>query len=199
MAAAVALLLASGCQQSGTPAAAKSSPVPSSLAERAQRSAGPSSNPVQNNPKRATPVPTPRPKASAGPSLSAAYANALQVDAQHLVAANGARTTSCATTRDLAGCRTALQQVASAAAALQRDLDAHPAPSCMQSADTTLRSAVGMFQQGATLGTQGIDEGSSSKLSQGKTVLDQATTRLLSASDLLGRAGCTVPPPNVAP
>jgi len=198
--AACALLLAAGCQSSGgstSSAASKPHPVPSSLAERAQQSAEPTSKPVKNGaPKQATPTPRP---AATSPTLSAAYATALQVDAQHLVAANGARTTSCATTKDLAGCRTALQQVAGAAAALQKDLDAHPAPSCMKTADTTLRAAVGLFQQGAQLGTQAIDQGSSSKLTQSKTVLDQGVTRLLTASDQLGRAACTVPPPNVAP
>src|SRR5947209_5876623 len=78
-------------------------------------------------PASAAPKPAPT-----GPSLSAVYASGLQVDAQHLVAANGARTTSCATGRDLASCRSALQQVVSAATALQHDLDAHPAPTCMQ-------------------------------------------------------------------
>jgi len=198
--AACVLLLAAGCQSSGAsnPSAAKKpNPVPSSLAERAQRSSEPTSNPVKNGTtKKATPTPRP---AATSPTLSAAYATALQVDAQHLVAANGARTTSCATTKDLPGCRTALQQVASAAAALQKDLDAHPAPSCMKSADTTMRAAVGLFQQGAQLGTQGIDQGSTSKLSQGKTLLDQGTSQLLAASNQLGRAACTVPPPNVAP
>jgi hypothetical protein len=89
--------------------------------------------------------------------------------------------------------------VAAAATALQHDLDAHPAPTCMQPADTTLRAAIGLYQQGAQMGVQAIDQGSSSKLAQGRTLLDQATTRLVSASEQLGRATCTVPPPSVAP
>jgi hypothetical protein len=196
--AAAVLFVAAACQQGTTSTAsvAKPSSQPSSLAERAQKSAQPTSNPIRNAPK----APTPTPKAlPSGPSLSAAYATSLQVDAQHLIAANGARTTSCATTRDLPGCRTALQQIASAATALRTDLDAHPAPSCMKSADTTLRSAVDLFQQGAQMGTQAIDQGSTSKLAQGRTLLDQAATRLLTASGQLGQAACTVPPPNVAP
>ncbi|HXM56588.1 MAG TPA: hypothetical protein VOB72_14425 [Candidatus Dormibacteraeota bacterium] len=197
--AAAVLFLAAGCQQSTTSTASvspKPSNQPSSLAERAKKSAQPTSNPVRNASKAPTPAPKPLPS---GPSLSAVYASSLQIDAQHLIAANGARTTSCATTRDLPGCRTALQQVASAAGALQKDLDAHPAPACLKAADTTLRSAVDLFQQGAQMGTQGIDQGSTAKLAQGRTLLDQATTRLLSASSQLGQAACTVPPPNVAP
>jgi hypothetical protein len=193
-----ALLLAAACEQQAGHATSGVSPTPSkpaTLAERSKQTAQATSRPVQNGSQRGTSTPKPTPS---GPSLSAVYANALQVDAQHLVAANGARQTSCAT-RDLAACRSALQLIAAATAALQRDVDANPAPSCMQPADTTLRSAIGLFQQGAQLGTQGIDEGSSSKLTQGKSLLDQATTRLYSASDQLGRAACSVPPPNVAP
>lgn len=195
-----ALLLAVACQGQGGSGTrtAGASPSPgqrTSLAERAQDSGQPTSKPVKNAPAQKPSTPKPAPS---GPSLSAAYASALQVDAQHLVAANGARTTNCAG-RDLAACRTALQQVSAAAGALQKDLDATQAPSCMKAADTTLRAAVGLYQQGATLGTQGIDQGSSSKLAQGKTLLDQGTTRLLAASDQMGRAVCAVPPPAVAP
>ena len=101
--------------------------------ERSKQSAEPTSNPVQGGRPPAAAAPKPAPT---GPSLSAAYASALQVDAQHLVAANGARTTTCATSRDLASCRSALQQVASAATALQHDLDAHPAPACIDPMQT---------------------------------------------------------------
>jgi hypothetical protein len=196
--AASALVFAAGCQQGGTATASPKPSRPATLAERAQRSAQPTSNPVQNAARHATPAPaqTPKPEVT-GPSVSAAYANSLQVDAQHLVAANGARVTSCGTP-NLAACRSALLQVASAASALQHDLDAHPAPACMTTADTMLRSAITLYLQGAQMGTQGIDEGSSTKLTQSKGMLDQGTTRLLSGSDQLGRATCTVPPPNVA-
>lgn len=195
--AAGALAAGTACQQSGSPAASVSPTPgkPATLAERSRQSPAATSRPVQNGSPRSASTPRPAPS---GPSLSAVYANALQVDAQHLVAANGARQTSCAS-KDAAACRTALQQVTSAAAALQRDVDANPAPACLKPADTTLRSAIGLFQQGAQLGTQGIDQGSSAKLTQGKTLLDQATTQLYSASDQLGRAACSVPPPNVAP
>src|SRR6266568_4366033 len=124
-----AVLLAAGCQQGGSTAGASPKPSqPSTLAERAERSAQPTSKPVQNAPGRAAAAPKP---ATSGPSLSAVYASSLQVDAQHLVAANGARVSSCATT-SLAACRTSLQQVASAATALQHDLDANQAPACMK-------------------------------------------------------------------
>ncbi|HSR26183.1 MAG TPA: hypothetical protein VLW53_21695 [Candidatus Eisenbacteria bacterium] len=196
--AAAALAAGAACQQQGGGAAAgvSSGPGrPQTLADRSRQSAEATSRAVQNGSQRTKSTPRPAPS---GPSLSALYAGALQVDAQHLVAANGARQTSCAT-KDLTACRSALQQVAAAAAALQRDLDANPAPACMQPADATLRSAIGLFQQGAQLGTQGIDQGSSAKLTQSRTILDQATTGLYSASDQLGRAACSVPPPNVAP
>jgi hypothetical protein len=197
---AAGLLLAVGCQgqNDGGSRVASASPSPSqrtSLADRAQTSEQPTSKPIKSAPAKKPSTPKPSPT---GPSLSAAYAGALQIDAQHLVAANGARTTSCAG-RDMAACRSALQQVSAAAAALQHDLDANQAPTCMKAADTSLRAAVGLYQQGATLGTQGIDQNSSSKLAQAKTLLDQGTSRLLTASDQMGRAACTVPPPAVAP
>lgn len=191
-----AILLASGCQQqggSGT-AAAPSPGRSSSLAQRAAGSAQPTSNPVQTAPRRAESTPRP----SQGPSLSAIYANSLQVNAQHLVAANGARINSCASD-DLAGCRSALQQVSTSATALQRDLDTHPAPACLKSADATLRSAIALYMQGAQLGTKGIDEGTSTELTQGRGLLDQGTTQLMAASSQLGQSVCSAPPPNVAP
>ncbi|HKA50690.1 MAG TPA: hypothetical protein VKK19_13960 [Candidatus Dormibacteraeota bacterium] len=193
------ILLVSGCLEQGgsggssSPVAARS-PSASSLAERAVTSARPTSNPVRTAPRR--PASTPRP--SQGPSLSAIYASSLQVDAQHLVAANGDRQASCAG-NDLAGCRSALQRVSTWASALQRDLDAHPAPACLTTADATLRSAIALFLQGAQVGTKGIDEGISADIIQGKSLLDQGTTRLMAASTQLGQSGCSAPPPNVAP
>jgi len=196
LAATFAILLGAGCQQGGTGAraAATPTPAPSSLAERAQKHLQPTSQPVREAPRS----PAPPKAAQTGPSLSAVYAGALQTDAQHLVAANGARMSSCAT-KSLSGCRTALQQVSTSATALQKDLDAHPAPACMKTADATLRAAIGLYQQGAQLGIKGLDEGSSSELTQGKTLLDQGTTRLMAGSAQLGQAGCSVPPPAVAP
>jgi hypothetical protein len=190
-------LLGAACQQQGggSRAGASPSPVPSSLAGRAQASAHPVSQPVRG----ATPRPgaTPKP-AQTGSSVSAVYANALQIDAQHLLAADGARVTSCAG-QDMAGCRAALQQVTTSAGALQKDLDANPAPACLKSADSTLRSAITLYLQGAQLGTKGIDERSASELTQGKGLLDLGTTRFRAASTQLGSSSCTVPPPAVAP
>jgi len=197
LAVACALLLGAACSQTGGTgtAAATPSPRPSSLAERAETSA----RPVSQQVKTATPRPsaTPRP-AQQGPSLSAVYASSLQIDAQHLLAADGLRVTNCGG-KNTSGCRSALQQVTSAAGALQKDLDAHPAPPCLTNADTTMRSAISLYLQGAQLGTQGIDQGSSAQQTQAKGLLDQGSTRFRAASTQLGQSGCTVPPPAVAP
>lgn len=190
-----AVLLGAACQQGGSGASgAAPSPKPSSLAERAQTSARPVSQPVRDAPQH----PAVTPRASQSLSLSAAYANSLQIDAQHLLAADGLRVSNCAS-RATAGCRSALQQVTTSANALQKDLDTNPAPPCMKNADTTLRSAVSLYLQGAQLGTQGIDQGSATLLAQGKSLLDQGSTRFRSASTQLGQSACTVPPPAVAP
>lgn len=191
----IALLGAACQQQAGSRAAAAPSPAPSSLAARAQTS----ERPVSQQVKSATPQPSAKPKpGQTAPSVSAVYANALQIDAQHLLAADGARVTGCAG-KDTAGCRAALQQVTSSATALQRDLDANPAPACLKSADSTLRSAISLYLQGAQLGTKGIDQGSSSLLTQGKGLLDLGSTRFRAASTQLGSSSCSVPPPAVAP
>lgn len=194
---ACAVLLGAACSQqggSGTAAAAHS-PRSSSLAERAQASAKPVSQAVKN----ATPRPsaTPRP-ALRSPSVSAVYANALQIDAQHLLAADGLRVTNCGG-KSTAGCRSALQQVTASANALLKDLDAHPAPPCMTSADATLRSAISLYLQGAQLGTEAIDQGSAAQQTQAKGLLDQGSTRFRAASTQLGQSTCTNPPPAVAP
>jgi hypothetical protein len=192
-----ALLLASGCEQQGggpSSAGASASSPQSSLAERAVKSERPTSNPVQNGPRQAASTP----KQSQGPSLSAVYANSLQVDAQHLVAADSARLSSCSG-NDLARCRSALQQVSASANVLQGDLNAHPAPVCMKGADGMLRSAIDLFLQGAQLSIRGIDQGSSTDVTQGTGLLDQGTARLSAASSQLGQSSCSAPPPSVAP
>jgi hypothetical protein len=189
------LLLGAACQPgAGSRAAAAPSPKPSSLAARAQKADKPMSQSVGG--------PTPRPSATArapqGPSLSAAYANAIQIEAQHLLAADGLRVSSCGGS-NRTGCLSALQQVTTAANALQRDLDAHPAPACLQSADATMRSAISLYVQGAQLNAKGLNDGSSSEVTQGSGLMDQGTTRFRAASTQLGQSGCTVPPPAVAP
>jgi hypothetical protein len=190
------LLLGAACQQQGgSRAAAAPSPVPSSLAARAQASARPVSQPVRTLPPH--PGATPKPAAQI-PSVSAVYANALQIDAQHLLAADGARVANCGG-KDTAACRTALQQVTTSANALQRDLDANPPPACLKNADATLRSAISLYLQGALLGTTGLDHGSASEFTQSRGLLDLGTTRFRAGSSLLGQSACTVPPPNVAP
>jgi len=194
LAVAFAVLLGLACQQSGSATAAKSSPSPSSHAARGQTSERGVSQPVQS----ATPRPAARRPAGNSPSLSATYANALQVDAQHLQTADGARVTNCAG-KSMSACRSALQDVGASAKALQRDLDAHPAPSCMKSADATLRTAISLYLQGVALGVLGIDQGSASQLAQGKGLLDQGTAQFHVASSQLGQSACSAPPPARAP
>jgi hypothetical protein len=181
-------LLAAACQQpgggaSGGTAASKATPTPG---ERLATVAKPTTKPVRPAPK-ATPA-QPKPAATTPPSL--VYMNALQVDAQHLVAANNARVSSCGA-KDMTGCRAAMQQIASSAAALQKDLDAHPPPTCLKAADTTIRGALGLYLQGAQVGTKGIDEGSAAEFAQATGLLDQGAARFLGASDQLTRSGCT--------
>jgi hypothetical protein len=189
------VLLGAACQPvAGSRAASAPSPKPSSLAERAQKADKPISQSVGN----ATPRPSATPRAPQGPSLSAVYANAIQIDAQHLLAADGLRVTSCAGS-NWTGCLSALQQVTTAATRLQQDLDANPAPACLKTADATMRSAISLYLQGAQLNAKGLNDGSSSEVTQGRGLLDQGTTRFRAASTQLGQSGCTVPPPAVAP
>jgi hypothetical protein len=188
------LLLGAACQQQGG-SGAHPSPAPSSLAARAQASARPASQPVRTLPQH--PAATPKPAAQS-PSVSAVYANALQIDAQHLLAADGARVTSCGG-RDTAACRAALQQVTTSANALQRDLDANPPPACLKNADATLRSAISLYLQGAQAGATALDHGSVSEVTQSRGLLDLGGTRFRAASSQLGQSACTVPPPAVAP
>jgi hypothetical protein len=186
-------LLVVACQQQGglggVVTAGRATPTPG---ERLAKVAQPTSRPPQPAP-RATPA---RPDASPTTQPSLVYMNALQVDAQHLVAANNARVSSCGA-KDLAACRAAMQQIASSAAALQIDLDAHPAPTCLKTADIAMRGAVTLYQQGAQVGTAGIDQGSAADIARGGGLLDQGASRLLSASDQLSRSGCTSNLPTV--
>jgi hypothetical protein len=189
------VLLGAACQPvAGSRAAAAPSPKPSSLAERAQKADKPMTQAIGGP----TPRPAATPRAPEGPSLSAVYANSIQIDAQHLLAADGLRVSSCGGS-NRTGCLSALQQVTRAANTLQGDLNAHPAPPCLQSADATMRSAISLYLQGAQLNAKGLNDGSSSEVTQGRSLLDQGTTRFRAASTQLGQSGCTVPPPAVAP
>ena len=195
LAVACVVLLGAACQPvAGSKAASAPSPKPSTLAERAQKA----NKPVSQSVGSATPRPAATPRAAQSPSLSAVYANAIQVDSQHLLAADGLRVTNCGGGSRPA-CISALQQVTTAANTLQRDLDANPAPACLKSADSTLRSAISFYLQGAQLNTKGLNDGSSSEVTQGRGLLDQGTTRFRAASTQLGQSGCSVPPPAVAP
>jgi hypothetical protein len=195
------VLLGAACQGtgSGAPAAAVNtvntpSPKPPSLAQRAVKSDHSISQPVRNG-APATPA---APHATQSPSLSAVYANAIQVAAQHLLAADGLRVTNC-TAKSTPGCLSALQQVTTSANTLQQVLDANPAPDCLKSADQTLRSAISLYLQGAQLDTQGLNAGNASQVSQGKSLLDLGTTRFRAGSTQLGQSACSAPPPAVAP
>jgi hypothetical protein len=129
----------------------------------------------------------PVPASQVGPATG--YARSVQVDAQRVISANAARSTACAT-RDVSGCRSALQQVAASVTALQHDLDQHPPPACLQPADASLRAALGQYQQGVQLGLKGLGDGSAGETAQAGAMMDQATSRMGTASDQLRLSSC---------
>jgi hypothetical protein len=189
---ACATLAAAGCGQGHATAAAHGAagftPSP------AQHTPGPAVSPGQGAGVQASPSPPP----GSQPAQAATYLTRVQVDAQRIIAASAARSTSCAT-RDVSGCRTAFQKVASAEATFRRDLDGHPAPDCLKPVDATIRSALGLYQQGAQVGIQGLAAGSTSQVAQGGGLLDQGTTRLTAVTDQLRLVACRGNAPGVAP
>jgi hypothetical protein len=134
---------------------------------------------------------TAKPPPGSQPVVAGTYLSAVQVDAQKILAASATRTTTCAT-RDTAGCRTAFQRVATLAATFQRDLDRSPAPACLKPVDASIRSAIGLYAQGAQAGAAG-------QVTQGGGLLDQATTRLDTVTAQIRSTSCSGNAPSVAP
>ncbi len=188
---ACAVLLTAGCGQSHAP----SSRAAGSTAVQAGHSPGPSATATPGGQRAAA---TPSPAAGSQPAQAATYLAAIQVDAQRIIAASAARSSSCAT-RDAAGCRTAFDRVAAAAATFQRDLDRHAAPTCLKQVDSTIRSALDLYRQGARLGLQGLAAANGGLVVQGGGLLDQGTSSLTAASGQIGLATCSGNVPGTAP
>jgi len=91
---------------------------------------------------------------------------------------------------DVAGCRSALISLQTNRGILQQDLDAHPAPDCLKAAGQEVRQALWLYQQGAQLGVQGIDQSDAAEVTQGGDLMSQATAHMAHASALVKQASC---------
>lgn len=187
-----ALALAACGQQPGSHAApvAKPSASPATRGHVAASTPSPGATPKAGSGASTGPV-TAKPPPGSQPVVAGTYLSAVQVDAQKILAASAARTTTCAT-RDTAGCRTAFQQVATLAATFKRDLDRNPAPACLKPVDASIRSAIGLYAQGAQAGATG-------QVAQGGGLLDQATARLTTVTAQIRSTSCSGNAPSVAP
>jgi len=173
--------------QDGANAGAKSAVATQALTE------APTSTPLPTATAKPTATPTATP-ATPPPTLSqrelaASYAKAIQADTAAASSGFNDVQTACSA-GDFAGCRSALVSLQTNLAIFQQDLDAHPAPPCLKAADQELRQALSLYQQGAQLGVQGIDQVDAAKISQGGDLMSQATAHLTHASALVQQASC---------
>lgn len=187
-------LLASGCGQETRPVSTSNAKATATPVGHTPKPAA-STTPGALSPGRASPVPA----ATSQVGLATSYMAVVQVDAQHLIAADATRSKTCGTS-DVAGCRSALQQTADAVATFQRSLDQHPAPPCLKTPDSTIRVALSLYQQGAQLGLKGLSDGSASEVSRAGGLIEQATMRLNAAAEQMqAAAACRGGLPGVPP
>jgi hypothetical protein len=150
--------------------------------------------PIPDTPTQVATVPTapPTPKPAQAPSQrdqALAYTRAVTADTTAAVSGFNDLGTSCGA-GDVNGCRAALISLQTNLGTFQHDLDAHPSPPCLKDADREVRQGLSLYQQGAPMGVDGIDQGDNGKITQGGDLMNQANTHFTHASALVQQANC---------
>lgn len=134
----------------------------------------------------AAPEATPAP---AAPTTIGDYRAAVLAEAQRFQTAGQLVGDRCApATLRTAECLAALRALDGAVQQFQADLDAHPAPTCLQPADREMRAALDLYQRGADQELDGIQRGDPLTVLQGARTLGDATGRAQSAAFLFQTA-----------
>lgn len=149
-----------------------------------QSPAGPSSSQAATTAAPDTPTGTPPQQVDV-----TSYLKVAQADSAAAASGFGAVSQECMT-GEPANCRNALAALDNNLAVFQQDLDAHPAPTCLQQADQQLRLGIETARHGAQTGVQGIDESDGAKITAGGSLIDQANQQFQQAAVLLRTATC---------
>lgn len=137
------------------------------------------------NPPAQTPAPAPT---DAAPSSIDDYKQAVLADAARFQDAGQAAADRCAPAALRSGtadCQAALQSLDASVQTFQTDLDAHPAPTCLQPADRELRTALSLYRQGAREELSGLQRGDPLAVVRGAGTLSDATAHARAAGSQL--------------
>lgn len=140
-------------------------------------------------PTQAPASPTP---ATATPGTVDEYRQAVAADAarfQDAGQAVGDRCSPGALRSGTADCQAALQAMDDSVQRFQSDLDAHPAPSCLEPVDRELRTALSLYHQGIQQGLGGLQRRDPGAIARGAGTLSDATGHAQTAGTLI-RSAC---------
>jgi hypothetical protein len=93
--------------------------------------------------------------------------------------------------QDLSACRAALVAVRDDSQSFLDDLDAQPTPPCLAAVDTSLRAGLNDVHTAAVEAIDGIDTIDASKIQDGTSLMNKATTEIDSASSAFEKASCS--------
>lgn len=140
----------------------------------------------------ATPAPAPvTPTPATAPGTVDAYRQAVDADAtrfQDAGQAVGDRCSPGVLRSGTAGCQAALRAMDDSVQRFQSDLDAHPAPTCLQPVDHELRTALSLYHQGIQQELGGLQRGDPGAIAQGAGTLGDATGHAQAAGSLIQSA-----------
>jgi hypothetical protein len=146
---------------------------------------GTAPTPLQSAPVEPEPTVAP----TSGPVTIGDYRAAVLAEAARFQAAGQAVSDRCApATLRTADCMAALRTLGDSIQQFQADLDAHPAPACLQPADREMRAALNLYQQGVDHEVDGIQRGDPLTVLQGAGTLAEATGRAQHAGSLFQTA-----------
>ena len=140
----------------------------------------------------ATATATPKPTATTNPNAGAsAYAAFVETDSTTLGNDLNSVGDACSDTQDLDSCRAAWVTIRDDSASYLRDLNAHPAPPCMQTADKSLRAGLNDIHSAALQVIDGIDQFDADKINAGAATLNKANDEVHDATSALNSAHCS--------
>lgn len=159
-------------------------------------SGDPTATTQQGQAQSFAPTPTattpPKPTATTNPNAGAgAYATLVQQDSTTLGNDLSSVSDACGSTQDLDTCRAAWVTIRDDSASFLDDLDAHPTPPCMKTADTSLRAGLNDVHAASLEVIDGIDQYDPDKIKNGATILTKANGEVNDATSALKNASCS--------
>lgn len=134
----------------------------------------------------------PQPTATTNPNAGAgAYATLVQQDSTTLGNDLSSVSDACSSTQDLSTCRAAWVTIRDDSASFLDDLDTHPAPPCMKTADKSLRAGLNDVHAASLEVIDGIDQYDPAKINNGATILTKANGEVNDATSALKNANCS--------